>query len=192
MTDVRDALSHLGDAVLIGHSMGGLVAQVVATIDPHVRAAALLCSVPPGQIRALSGPVLRRAPRYLPAMATGGLIRQRRSDAEALIVNRMTPGERDAVFPRFIADSGTVAREIALGRVRVDAKRITCPILVGGATDDFISPASIHPKLVERYRAESLVFSGRGHLVPLEAGSEANATVVLEWAERAVLGPGRS
>jgi pimeloyl-ACP methyl ester carboxylesterase len=134
---------------------------------------------------AVSGPVARRAPRYLPAMVTGGLIRQRRSDVDALIMNRMTPHEREAAFPRFIADSGTVARQIALGRVRIDASRIAGPILVGGATDDFISPASIHPKLVAKYRAESLAFTGRGHLVTLEEGSEANATAVLDWAERA-------
>ena len=182
--DVRDALTHIGDAVLVGHSMGGLVAQVVAAEDPHVRAAAFLCSVPPAGIPAVSGPVIRRAPRYIPAMATGGLIRQRRSDAVAVIMNRMTPAERDAAFPRFIADSGTVARQIALGRVRVDARRVTCPVLVGGATDDVISPASIHPKLVAKYGAESLVFQGRGHLITLEEGWAMRANAVLDWAER--------
>jgi len=188
VTDVRDALSHLDDAVLVGHSMGGLVSQVVAATDPRVRAAAFLCSVPPAGIVALSGPVARRAWRYLPALAGGGLVRERRADAEVLIMNRMTPAERDAAFPRFIPDSGTVARQIALGRVRVDPARVTCPVLVGGATDDRISPPSIHPKLVTRYGAESMVFTGRGHLVMLEEGSEANANRVLDWAERVTQG----
>jgi pimeloyl-ACP methyl ester carboxylesterase len=189
VSDVLDALEHLGDAVLVGHSMGGLVAQVAAAVDARVRAVALLCSVPPAGIGAVSGPVMRRAWRYLPPMATGGLIEERRADADALIMNRMTSAEREAAFPRFIADSGTVAREIALGRVKVDAARITCPVLVGGATDDFISPVAIHPKLVARYGAESVVFSGRGHLVTLEEGSEGRANTVLGWAERAVAGP---
>ena len=187
VTDVRDALRHLGDAVLVGHSMGGLVAQAVAAEDPHVRAAAFLCSVPPGDIRALTGPVLRRSLRYLPSMATGGRIAQRRSDADVLTMNRMTASERDVTFPRCIADSGTVAREIALGRVSVDATRVTCPVLVGGATEDRISSPAIHPKLVARYAAESMVFPGRGHLITLEEGSEDRAHAVLDWAER-VLG----
>ena len=41
--DVRDALDRIGPAVLIGHSMGGLVAQAAAATDPNVLAAAFLC-----------------------------------------------------------------------------------------------------------------------------------------------------
>jgi hypothetical protein len=55
---------------------------------------------------------------------------------------------------------------------------------VGGATEDRISPPAIHPKLVARYGAESMVFPGRGHLITLEEGSEDRAHAVLDWAER--------
>jgi len=186
VTDVRDALAHVGDAVLVGHSMGGLVAQAVAASDPHVRAAVFLCSVPPRGIVALTGPLLRQAGEYLPAMARSRTFAPRRADADALLMNEVDPAVRDELFVRFMPDSGTVAREIALGRIGVDPARVSMPVLVAGATRDRISPPALHAKLVRRYDADELVFDGRGHLVMLEDGWESRALQVLDWAGRAL------
>ena len=186
-SDVREALAHIGDAVVVGHSMGGLVAQVVAATDPHVRASVFLCSVPPHGIVALTGPLLRQAGAYLPAMLRGRVFAPSRADADSLVMNEMDRADRDELFPRFTPDSGTAAREIALGRVAVDAADVVAPVLVAGATHDRISPPSIHPKLVGRYPgADELVFEGRGHLVMLEDGAADRARAVLRWAEGAI------
>jgi pimeloyl-ACP methyl ester carboxylesterase len=182
VADVRDALAHIGDALLVGHSMGGLVAQAAAASEPHVRAAAFLCSVPPRGIVALTGPLLRQAGAYLPAMARGRPFAPRRQDADASVMNEVDPAERDSLFERFIPDSGTAAREIALGRVAVDPASVRIPVLVAGATSDRISPPSLHGKLVRRYDADEIVFDARGHLVMLEDGWEARALQVLGWA----------
>jgi pimeloyl-ACP methyl ester carboxylesterase len=188
--DVRDALERIGPAVLVGHSMGGLVAQAVAAADSNVLAAAFLCSVPPRGIVALTGPLLRQAGAYLPAMVRGRVFAPRRADTDALVMNEVAPPERDALFARFIADSGSVAREIALGRVAVDPAAVQVPVLVGGATHDRISPRALHPKLVDRYGARELVFEGRGHLIMLEEGWETRAGLVLDWADEVAGGPG--
>ena len=190
--DVRDALDRIGPAILVGHSMGGLVAQAVAAADTNVRAVALLCSVPPRGIVALTGPLLRQAGAYLPAMVRGRAFAPRRADADALIMNEVEPADREALFSRFIADSGTVAREIALGRVAVDPDAVRVPVLVGGATLDRISPPALHPKLVDRYGAQELVFEGRGHLIMLEEGWRERAGLVLDWADRVTGGSGPS
>ena len=184
--DVRDALAVIGDAVVVGHSMGGLVAQATAAVDPRVRAAVLLCSVPPRGIVALTGPLLRQAGAYLPAMLRGRTFAPRRADADALVMNRVEPSERAALFARFVPDSGTVAREIALGRVAIDPSRVRTPVLVAGATEDRISPPQIHPRLVRRYGVDELVFEGRGHLVMLEEGWRSRALQVLGWTGRAL------
>ena len=63
MEDVHDCLRTLREAVVIGHSMGGLVAQKAAE-GGRVRAAVFVASAPPKGIRALAGPVLWRMPRY--------------------------------------------------------------------------------------------------------------------------------
>lgn len=185
VADVREALQHIGEAVLVGHSMGGLVAQAVTAEDPRVRAAAFLCSVPPRGIVALSGPLLRQAGAYLPAMARSRTFVPRRADADAMVMNELDPSLRTELFERFIADSGAATREIALGRVAVDPAKVRAPVLVGGATHDRISPPTVHAKLVRRYGADEVVFDGRGHLVMLEEGWQARAVQVLEWAGRA-------
>ena len=68
--DVRHCLDRLGEAVLVGHSMGGLIAQKVAE-GGGVAAAVFLTSAPPRGILTLEWPVLTRATRYLPAIVTG-------------------------------------------------------------------------------------------------------------------------
>jgi pimeloyl-ACP methyl ester carboxylesterase len=147
--DLLNVLDATGPAVVVGYSMGGLVTQMVAH-DPRVRAMVLLCSVPPRGIVALSGAVARRTPRYLPAMARGKLLRPNRRDAGDMLMNAMAPPERDRWYPSLIADSGTAARQMALGAIAVDATAISCPALVISAHQDRISPPSVQPGRARR------------------------------------------
>jgi pimeloyl-ACP methyl ester carboxylesterase len=186
--DLLNVLDATGPAAVVGYSMGGLVTQMVAH-DPRVRAMALLCSVPPRGIVALSGAVARRTPRYLPAMAGGRLLRPNRRDAGDMLMNAMAPAERDRWYPSLIADSGTAARQMALGAIAVDATAISCPALVVSADQDRISPPSAQPKMVSRYRAEHIEMRGHGHLIAVENDWEATADAILGWAgERAHAG----
>jgi pimeloyl-ACP methyl ester carboxylesterase len=102
----------------VGYSLGGLVLQIVAA-DPTsrdlVRKAVLLCSLPPRGVSALSGPVLRRSWRYLPAMFANRPMLPRRDDADAMLLNDVPEPERAYWYPSFIADSGRAARQSAFG-----------------------------------------------------------------------------
>jgi pimeloyl-ACP methyl ester carboxylesterase len=183
---VRDVLDEVGPAVLVGHSMGGLVAQVVASTDERrrVRALVLACSTAPRGIVGLSGPVLRRMPRYLPALIGGRTFLPRRVDADAMILNRMAPERRAERYARMMADSGRAAREIALGAIGVSGDAVRCPVLVVSAGDDRISPPAVQPKLVRKYDAEHTAFPGHGHPLAAEDGWEPAADALLDWAER--------
>lgn len=180
--DVRAMLDLLGDVVLVGHSMGSLVAQMVGD-DPRVRALVLMCPIPPRGIVSLSGPVLRSSAPYLGRMLRGQAFRPARDDQERIIMNRLDPSDADAWFASSVPDSGTAARQIALGAVKVDASSIRAPVLVVSAADDRISPPGLQPKIVRRYRAEHRTFSAHAHLITLEPGWEAPAAAVLDWAK---------
>ncbi len=186
VADVREVIRYTGPAVVVGYSMGGLVVQVASALDPNVRAAVYACSIPPRGIVALSGRVLRHSVRYLPAMLAGKTFQPNRADADAVIFNRLRPEERDRWFPRMLADSGRVARQIALEAIKVDGDKVRCPTLVVSAVDDYISPRKIQPKLVAKYRAEHIGFPGRAHMLPLEDGWEQAIDAVLDWAGSAV------
>jgi non-heme chloroperoxidase len=185
--DLLDVLEATGPAVVVGYSMGGLVTQMVAH-DPRVRAMVLLCSVPPRGIVALSGAVARRTPRYLPAMALGRLLRPNRRDAGDMLMNAMPPNERDRWYPSLIADSGTAARQMALGSIGVDPTAVSCPVWVVSADQDRISPPSVQPKLVTRYRADHVEMPGHGHLIAVENDWEATAGAILDWAGEVIDG----
>ena len=179
--DLLDVLDATGPAVLVGYSMGGLLTQMVAS-DPRVRAFALLCSVPPRGIVALSPAVARRTPRYVRALFGGRRFGPTRRDADDTLMNAMAPTDRDRWFPRLIADSGTAARQMALGAISVDAAGISSPSLVVSASVDRISPPSVQPKLASRYGSERLEFPGHDHLIAIETGWEATAGAILDWA----------
>jgi pimeloyl-ACP methyl ester carboxylesterase len=184
--DVREVLKEIGPAVLVGYSMGGLVAQVVAAADhvERVRALVLACSTAPRGIVGLSGPVVRRMPRYLPALIASRAFLPRRADVDALIFNRTASEDRAASYARMIEDSGRAAREIAFGAIGVDGAAVRCPALVISAGDDHISPPPVQPKLVSKYSAEHVAFHNHAHSLALEEGWEPAADALLEWAER--------
>lgn len=180
--DVRATMDELGEVVLVGHSMGSLVAQMVGS-DPRVRALVLMCPIPPRGIVSLSGPVLRSSGPYLSRMLRGRAFRPAREDQERIIMNRLDPDQGDAWFAASVADSGVAARQIALGAVKVDAMRIRAPVLVVSAADDRISPPGLQLKIVRRYRAVHRTFTGHAHLITLEPDWQTPAAAVLDWAE---------
>jgi pimeloyl-ACP methyl ester carboxylesterase len=184
--DLGDILNEVGPAVVVGYSMGGLLTQIVAA-DPRtrhlVRAAALMCSVPPRGIVALSGPVLRASAAYLGPMLRSTTFMPSRAHANAMMMNGIPVEDRDRWFPRFIADSGRAARQIATGAAKVDPEAITCPVLVVSCEHDRISPPSIQPALVKRYGAAHLPVAGHAHLVAIEPGWEAVEAAILDRLE---------
>jgi pimeloyl-ACP methyl ester carboxylesterase len=109
-----------------------------------------------------------------------------RADADSLILNRLTPEQREWAFPRFGAESGRVARELALGGLAVEAGAVQCPTLVVGAQDDRITPPGLERRIARRFGAEYQEAAGHAHMLTLEDGWERPFKDVLAWMERAL------
>jgi len=186
VADVRACLEQLGPAVLVGHSMGGLIAQKAAE-GGGVAAAVFLTTAPPRGIPALHWPVLARMARYAPAMLADRAFTATRAHADFLFLNGLAPEQQDWAFPRFGAESGRAARELALGGLAVDARAVRCPALVVGAEHDRITPASLQRRVARRYRAEYQEAAGHAHMLMLEDGWERPFKDVLAWMERVVV-----
>jgi pimeloyl-ACP methyl ester carboxylesterase len=183
--DALDAARVLGRPVVIGHSMGGLIAQKLAERDAAL-AIVLLCSAPGAGIPAVGGRLALRMVRYLPALLLSQPIVPRRKDADALILNRVPVAEREAIFRRFVPASGRAARELALGRVPVDVARVTCPVLSVAAGDDRMVPPRIAYRIAKLYDAPHREFAAMGHMLVTEPGWEQPAGHILRWLDAAI------
>ncbi len=183
--DVFDALDKIGPAAVVGHSMGGLLAQLAAT-RPDVRAAVFIASAPPRGIVVLRWSVLSRVGHYLAPMLASRPFTTRDEDNVALVLNGLAPARRGAVLSRFVPESGRVARQLAFAPPAVDAASVRCPTLVVGAATDRITPASVQRKIAKKYGADYIEVEGHAHMLPLEDGWEAPLGRILGWLERAM------
>lgn len=185
--DVLDCLRVLGEVVLVGHSMGGLIAQKVAEVG-GVRAAVFLTSAAPKGILVLRWPVLWRMTRYAFPMGANRPFLATRPDMDALVGNRLSPERQAEMYARMVPESGRAARELAFGLIPVDEARVNCPRLVVGAQWDQITPVAVQRRIAAKYAAEYVEAAGHGHMLMLEEGWEESFKKILSWIDRAIRG----
>ena len=166
--------------VVLGHSMGGLIAQKLAEAAA-VRAAVLLNSAPPRGIPITGLALIRRQLKHAGAILRSRPLVATPADNDVLTLNRVPAEERPALNARFVPDSGRVARELSLGAVAVDARRVRCPVLsVSAADDQFVAPA-IGRRIARKYGAPYRLFDGHAHFLPWEPGWEGPAAEIERW-----------
>jgi pimeloyl-ACP methyl ester carboxylesterase len=178
---VRDL--HFGNTpIVVGHSMGGLLAQKVAEAG-LARALVLLSSAPPRGIPVLGLTLVSRMvkPRYLLPLLFSRPLMPTRDDADAMILNGVPAGDRAAIYARLTPDSGRSARELAFGAVRVTTALVRCPVLsVVGLEDRFVPPAAGRA-IAARYGATLVKRPGRGHFPFGEPGRDQLLEDIERW-----------
>lgn len=178
--------------VIIGHSMGGLLAQMLAARQA-CRAAVLLCPAPPAGVFALHPTVVRA---FLRIQFRRGWWKRphRASYKEAMYGTFNTCTDRlecDREYGHFVHEAGRVLLEIGypfLDRrhaARVDPADVTCPLLVIGAGEDRLTPPAVVRKIARRYAgAEHREFADQGHWVLGQPGWREVATYAADWLDR--------
>jgi pimeloyl-ACP methyl ester carboxylesterase len=172
--------------IVIGHSMGGLLAQKLGE-EGLARGLVLLSPAPPRGISVMSWPLMRRQLRYLPALLRSKPVVSRFADARELVLNRVPDNEQQSLFSRFVPDSGRAGRQLSFGPLAVDERRIRehdCPVLVVTSDDDRFVPSRIAERIAEKYHAPVFMSRGHGHLMLREPGWEETANFIADWLER--------
>ena len=183
VADVMQVIEELGESpVLIGHSMGGFVAQKCLEQHPFP-AAVLMCSVPPSGLLASSFSLLWSRPDLLGNLSqlmTGGPV-----DIDSL---------KDALFaqPASLSD---LQRYLLLSQmesqraiwdmtmfnlVKPELLQPTPKLIVGAELDNII-PANQVRDMAETYGVEPVIFPGMGHGLMLERDWEHVASVINDW-----------
>ena len=170
----------LGRPIVIGHSMGGLVAQKLAEAGA-VAAAVLLCSAAPKGISILTPLLVAKQVKHARELLLSRPIVPNARDVNDLAFNRIPPAERAALFARLVPDSGRAGREMSFGAIAVDERKVHCPVLSISAADDRFIPPRVGRQLARKYHGDHLQLEGHAHFITGEPGWEAVAAEVARW-----------
>lgn len=177
--------------IIIGHSMGGLIAQILASRGLASKIV-LLTSAPPAGVLALR-PSSTRA--FLSVLSTWGFwkkpMRLSFNEAKYGIFGLLTPEQQVAEYEKFSFESGQAAFEIAFWPLdankatHVETKTVSCPMLVVSGGEDKVVPASVVKKIAKKYQKTTDVtykeFEKYGHAIHQQKGWQEIAGYALDW-----------
>jgi pimeloyl-ACP methyl ester carboxylesterase len=172
--------------ILIGHSMGGLVAQLAAASTP-LSSLILLAPSPPWGV---SGSSMEEAVSAMSLYALGPFWLQAIDPDYALAkrfsLDRMTRDDRRAVFERMTPESG-----LALWQtlnwwldpfMTTSVGNVAAPALVIAGGKDVIHPPATARQTAQRLgKARFEVLPEMSHWIPGEPGWDAAAALCLNW-----------
>jgi pimeloyl-ACP methyl ester carboxylesterase len=175
--------------ILMGHSMGGLLGQMLGARG-LAKALVLLPRASPAGIFALTPSVVRSFWNIMTTWAAWRKpTRQTLSEAAYSMLHLLPEKEQREVYERFVYESGRAGFEIGYwpldrrGAARVDGRKVTCPVLVLAGAQDRITPASVVRKVARKYRAVAAYkeFGDHAHWIVGEPGWEKVAEYALVW-----------
>jgi pimeloyl-ACP methyl ester carboxylesterase len=179
--DVDRVARLLGDPIIIGHSMGGLLAQLAA-VRGVAKGIVLLSPAPPRGIPVLSLKLAVHQAKYMPAILTSRVVVPGRSDLRLLVLNRVPESEQEVLLDLLVPDSGRAALQMSVLGVPVDRESVKVPVLVIAGDKDLFIPLSRGQRVAERYGAPIRVAPGRGHMLIIEPGYEQICDWIHEWS----------
>ncbi len=179
--------------VIIGHSLGGLIAQVLISRGLG-RAAVCISSMAPNRMLSLDWHILRAGAAMVNPLAGDPVYLPSPAFFREAFANRLTDAEADALYREHVVpESRNILRD-ALGRSgQLDLTRPHAPMLFVGGTRDHVVPEKLNKRLVDAYSDPESVtdfheFDGRGHLICHEPGWQTVAAFVESWLTARVAG----
>jgi pimeloyl-ACP methyl ester carboxylesterase len=173
--------------ILIGHSLGGLVAQLAAA---RTRVAALILLAPSAPW-GVSGATLEEAISAVSLYALGPYwtlaIDPDYPAARRYTFDRLPRPERRAAFVRMVPESGRALWETLnwwldpFASTLVPANGVNAPVLAIAGGKDAVHPTGTVRETARRIAGEVRVFPDMSHWLPAEPGWESVAEACLDW-----------
>src|SRR6201996_1454550 len=190
--DLEEEMNALGDApILVGHSMGGLLAQMLAARRKVSALILLAPSAPWGTPPTTLFEIGAAQSLHLHPGYWNMVLEPNRDVALAHSLDKLPKHMRDEVYDRLVPESGRATFEIlnwgldlnhASG---VEVEKVTAPLLFLTGSEDRINPPSTVARIAALYgaRATNEVLQGMGHWLIGEPGWEKRADQALVWLE---------
>lgn len=197
---VKDYLAFLEDyiarqnfaapPVIIGHSMGGWLAQALAARMPALALVLLTPAAPAG----INGLRLSNLIVFTPHFARWGFWRKpykiSMNLARKYAFNGVAPAEQDRLYAGLVHESGRVPFELGLwwadfgGAAKIESGKVKCPVYVVGCADDGLTPLPVVKQVAALYPQASLrIYLGRSHWVIDDAETEDMVHEVAGWLQ---------
>lgn len=192
VADLEASIRTLPDKpVVIGHSMGGLLALLLCARG-LARAGVLLTPAPPSSVIAIRPSNLLAFARI--QMNWGWWHKPHRATlAEALshTFNTTDPAEGTAIHAGFVHESGRALFEIALPwldgtkAAHIDPRQVTVPLLFVAADHDRLVPPDVVRRTAKQFTrvAQYAEYPGQGHWVLGQPGWERVAEEAATWLD---------
>lgn len=215
VADVEALIAHIQketkaeQVILVGHSMGGLIAQKVAEGSRDIARLVLISPAPPASVFLLPSFSLlsrliapdiplkesRRTPWGSIAATTARNMRMVAVLARVVFDRKFLAGfrvvkhtlkyfperERREVYEKLVPESGRAAIEILGRRIHVDPKRLSAPVYVIGADDDNVILSYVSHRVAKKYGGQFTSFPKHGHFLIIEPGWEDVARSMSDW-----------
>lgn len=194
--DLEKYVAGLSEApIILGHSLGGLLAQKLAA-KGLARCLVLLAPAQPGGINVLKWSVLRSFCGILKSWCFWSKPYRLSFNAAVYAPLLLLPPEdQKSIYSRLVWESGRVVSEIGLWFLdpmrasRVDAAQVTCPVLIVAGSQDRMTPAAMIKKIYKKYRdvATYKEWPHHGHWIIGETGWEQTAEFICDWLQQGLL-----
>lgn len=190
VADLEEEIAALNEPpILVGHSMGGLLAQMLAARLPVAALILLAPSAPWGIVPTTLFEIGAAQAMHLHPGYWNNVLEPNRDVALAHSLDKLPRSMRDAVYERFVPESGRATFEIMSWALdmnhasAVEADAVTAPLLFLTGSEDRINPPSTVARIAARYgsRATAEVLPGMGHWLIGEPGWEVLADKALSW-----------
>ncbi len=200
VADLEAEIAKLPDRpVVVGHSMGGLIAQILVSRG-QARAGIFVNPAPPsglpGMVELMMPSVLATLMgKTLGPALTDRPFRLSFGQAAYSCLNNMPKAQQEEAYEKWVWESGRVLFEIAwwfLNRShasRVDTGMASAPTRTIACAHDRITPKPVVARIAARYRRRGgsyRVYDNHAHFVISEDGWEAVAEDCAAWTETAV------
>lgn len=177
--------------IIMGHSMGGLLAQKLGSRGLAKALVLLTPALPAGVSDVTLESITQNGYKSILQKPNWWQepIRPNFDEAVFLELHLLPPGEQRAVYEKWVYESGRVAVEISASEsdpakaAYVDKSKVNCPVLVAAASQDNALPPFLIKKVADYYEGFSTYkeFENHAHWLIGEPGWEDIAEYICEW-----------
>ena len=172
--------------IIIGHSMGALVAQKLVEKE-LAEAAVAISSAPPKGVITLKFSFAKSNMPLLNPFKGNSVHYPTKKWFHYAFTNTLSREESDSIFDKFVVpESRNIPRETLKKAGKIDFNKPHEPMLFISGREDHIIPASLNKKNFKKYKNEKSlrehkIFEGRDHFICGEDGWDEVANYVYNW-----------